>query len=141
MATMQIKSLDHIHIYSLRPEAAVEFWQRHFGAEQVMETKNNLHQAVLIVRVGGQHLAFSEFPPELRPAEPPRVTAAAGQTGTGPGGSGVMHLGINVADVHAAVAELAAAGVPVHSQPVLAYGTTSAYVEAPDGVLIELTQY
>lgn len=138
---MQIKALDHIHVYSLQPDRAVEFWQRHFGAEKVLETKNNLHQAVVILRVGGQHLAFSEFPPELRPAEPPKVAAAAGSTGTGAGGGGVMHLGINVADIHAAVDELAAAGVPVHLQPVLAYGTTSAYVEAPDGVLIELTQY
>ena len=138
---MHVKALDHIHIYSLHLDRSVEFWQRHFAAEKVFETKNNLDQAVVILRVGGQNVAFSEFPPELRPAEPPRVTAAAGSTGTGPGGSGVMHLGINVADIHAAVAELAAAGVPVHMQPTLAYGTTSAYVEAPDGVLIELTQY
>jgi catechol 2,3-dioxygenase-like lactoylglutathione lyase family enzyme len=54
---------------------------------------------------------------------------------------GVMHLGVNVTDVRAAVAELAAAGVSVHLEPVEAYGTTSAYVEAPDAVLIELTQY
>jgi catechol 2,3-dioxygenase-like lactoylglutathione lyase family enzyme len=52
-----------------------------------------------------------------------------------------MHLGINVADVRSAVAELQAAGVTVHSEPAEAYGTTFAYVEAPDGVLIELTQY
>jgi catechol 2,3-dioxygenase-like lactoylglutathione lyase family enzyme len=136
---MQLKALDHIHIYSLHLDRSVEFWQRHFAAEKVFETKNHLDQAVVILRVGGQNVAFSEFPPGLVPAEPPRVAAPAGRTGTGAGG--VMHLGINVADIRAAVAELAAAGVPVHMQPVEAYGTTSAYVEAPDGVLIELTQY
>ena len=136
---MQIKSIDHIHIYSLLPEQSVEFWKRNFAGEKVFETKNHLHQAVVILRVGGQNLAFSEFPPELVPGAPPQVSAAAGRTGTGP--AGVMHLGINVADIRAAVAELDAAGVPVHLQPIEAYGTTSAYVEAPDGVLIELTQY
>ena len=136
---MQIKSIDHIHIYSLHLDRSVEFWQKHFAGEKVLETKNHLHQAVVILRVGGQNLAFSEFPPELVPKEPPKVSAAAGSTGTGL--AGVMHLGINVGEVRGAVAELAAAGVPVHLQPVEAYGTTSAYVEAPDGVLIELTQY
>jgi catechol 2,3-dioxygenase-like lactoylglutathione lyase family enzyme len=138
---MQIKSIDHIHVYSLDPARAVAFWTRHFAAEPVMETKNHLHQAVSILRVGGQHLAFSEFPPGLAPEESPKVAPAAGSTGTGTGAGGVMHLGINVTDVRAAVAELAAGGVPVHLAPVEAYGTTSAYVEAPDGVLIELTQY
>lgn len=136
---MQVKALDHIHVYSTAPQASVAFWERHFGAKRVMETKNAHHQAVHILQVGGQGLAFSEFPPGLAPARP--VESPVHTAREGMGASGVMHLGLNVADVRAAVAELRAAGVKVHTEPAEAYGVTFAYVEAPDGVLIELTQY
>jgi hypothetical protein len=81
---------------------------------------------------------------ELVLKESPKVSAAAESTGTGR--AAVMHLGITVGeltvgdrtvgevtlrDVRAAVAEFAAAGVPVHLQSVEAYGTTFADVEAP----------
>ncbi len=136
---MQVKSMDHVHIYSLTPDKSVAFWQRHFGAEKIFEAKNNHDQAVHILRVGGQNLAFSEFPPGMTPSKPNVVAAKAGHNGMGLGG--VMHLGINVADVRAAISDLRASGVKVHSEPVEAHGVTFAYVEAPDGVLVELTQY
>lgn len=136
---MHVKALDHIHIYGRDPHASLAFWERHFGAKKVMETKNIHHQDVLIVQVAGQGIAFSEFPPGLTPATPASVSAQAGSEGMSP--VGVMHLGINVDDVRAAASELQAAGVKVHTQPAEAYGVTFAYVEAPDGVLIELTQY
>jgi catechol 2,3-dioxygenase-like lactoylglutathione lyase family enzyme len=136
---MQVKSLDHIHIYSLTPDNSVAFWQRHFGAEKMLETKNNHDQAVRILRVGGQNLAFSGFPPDMLPGKPVTVSRTAGSNGLGFGG--VMHLGINVADVRAAAAELRAGGVTVHSEPAEAHGVIFAYVEAPDGVRVELTQY
>lgn len=135
---MNVKSIDHIHIYSHDPAASQAFWEQHFGATKVMEAKNAHHQVIHILQVAGQGLALSEFPPGMTPA-PRSVEPGAGREGLGFGG--VMHLGINVADVHAAVDELEAAGVTIHSKPAEAYGTTFAYVEAPDGVLIELTQY
>jgi catechol 2,3-dioxygenase-like lactoylglutathione lyase family enzyme len=136
---MQVKSIDHIHIYSVDPYASLAFWERHFGARKVFETKNVHHQAVHITQLGGQGVAFSEYPPGMAPERAVATSPASGREGLGLGG--VMHLGINVADVRSAVAELQAAGVTVHSEPAEAYGTTFAYVEAPDGVLIELTQY
>lgn len=135
---MQVKAIDHIHIYGTDPRASLAFWERHFGAKKLMETKNAHHQDVLIVTVGGQGMAFSEFPPGVVPPQS-GVSAQAGREGMSSGG--VMHLGINVDDVRAAAAELRAAGVKVHTEPAEAYGVTFAYVEAPDGVLIELTQY
>jgi catechol 2,3-dioxygenase-like lactoylglutathione lyase family enzyme len=136
---VNVKALDHIHIYSLTPQASAAFWQSHLGAQKVFDTRNNHDQEVRIFRVGGQNLAFSEFPPGMAPDKRVATSAAAG--GNGMGSSGVMHLGINVDDVAAAVAELRRAGVTVHSEPATAHGVTFAYVEAPDGVLIELTQY
>ncbi len=135
---MQVKSIDHIHIYSSDPAASQAFWERHFGAARVFETRNAHDQAVHILQLGGHNLALSEFPPGEAPAAPV-VVDRLGREGQGFGG--VMHLGFNVADVAAAVAELRAAGVKVHSEPAEAHGTIFAYVEAPDGVLIELTQY
>lgn len=136
---MQVKSIDHIHIYSLDTAASQSFWEKHFGAKKVFETKNAHHQGVYIFQVGNQGIAFSEYPPGMAPNHPVSVGEKTGREGMGP--AGVMHLGINVVDVHAAVTELKEAGVTVHTEPAVAYGTTFAYVEAPDGVLIELTQY
>ncbi len=135
---MQVKALDHIHVYSKDPQASMEFWQKHFEAKKVFETKNAHHQAVHILQIGSSALAFSEFPPGK---EPPAASIPESAAREGMGVTGVMHLGINVHDVAAAVAELRQGGVKVLTDPAEAYGTTFAYVETPDGVLVELTQY
>ncbi len=55
---------------------------------------------------------------------------------------GVAHFGLRVEDVDASVTELRAGGVrilgPTVREP---SGLTCAYLAAPDGVVIELTQY
>jgi lactoylglutathione lyase len=54
----------------------------------------------------------------------------------------VAHFGLRVANVDAAIAELSASGVPILSRPVQERsGLTYAYIAAPDGVVVELTQY
>jgi catechol 2,3-dioxygenase-like lactoylglutathione lyase family enzyme len=136
---MQVKSIDHIHIYSADPAASVAFFSRHFGAQKVFETKNAHHQDVHILQVGGQGVALSAYPPGTAPKRSGLDDAEA-RDGVAPA-AGVMHLGFNVEDVAAAVRELREAGVRVHTEPDEAYGTTFAYVSTPDGVLIELTQY
>ncbi len=53
-----------------------------------------------------------------------------------------LKLGLRVADVEASLTELRAGGVRVLSQAVREPpGLTYAYVAAPDGVVIELTEY
>ncbi|HEU4404871.1 MAG TPA: VOC family protein [Polyangiaceae bacterium] len=135
---MHVASVDHIHVYGLDPLASVAFWQRHFGGESVFQTKNVHDQDVHLVRVGAQVLAFSEFPPGRAPG-PPAADAAAALEGMS--AAGVMHLGVRVRDVAAAAAELRRAGVPVYGEPRAAHGVTFVYVQAPDGVLVELTEY
>lgn len=137
---MQARSLDHIHIYARDPQASMAFWHRHFDARKILETQNIHHQEVHLLQIGGggPAIAFSEPPPGIPLPDAP-ITDAAGREGMG--ARGVMHLGVNVPDVRAAVAELRDAGVRVLTEPAEAYGVTFAYVEAPDGVLIELTQY
>ncbi|MEM9454478.1 MAG: VOC family protein [Myxococcota bacterium] len=135
---MQVKSIDHIHIYSANPATSIAFWERHLGASKVMETKNSHDQAVLIYQVGTQGIAFSGYPPGVVPGNT-QVDMALGRDGMSKGG--VMHLGVNVDDVRAAVEELEGAGARVHAAPEVAHGVTFAYVEVPDGVMLELTQY
>ena len=57
-------------------------------------------------------------------------------------GHGISHFGLRVASVEAALEELREAHVEILSLPVTEEsGLTYAYISAPDGVVIELTQY
>jgi catechol 2,3-dioxygenase-like lactoylglutathione lyase family enzyme len=134
---MQVKSLDHIHIYAAEPEESARFYTEHFEAKPILRNTNANGDARLFLALGGQVLVLGSFPRGLAPAPPP----AAGD-GAYRHGFGVAHFGLRVADVDAAIAELSASGVRVLSQPLREpSGLTYAYVAAPDGVVVELTQY
>jgi len=133
---MRVAAFDHVHVYAADPDATLAFYQRHFGAELLGQLTNANGGTNNFLLVGGQLLVVSRFPPGLAPAAlPPAGDGALAA------GFGVAHLGINIDDVDAAVAELEAAGVPVLS-PVRQGGIIRyAYVQAPDGVVLELTAY
>ena len=134
---MHVESLDHLHIYAANPEASVAFYEKHFGAKSVHRNSNANGDTRIFLALGGQILVIGDFPAGLAPAKPPEAGDGAYSNGFG-----VAHFGLRVADVRAAVAELEVAGVPVLGQPnEEASGLTYAYIAAPDGVVIELTQY
>ena len=134
---MQVKSLDHIHIYAAEPEASARFYMHHFEAKPVLRNSNTNGDTRIFLALGGQILVLGSFPSGLAPARPPEAGDGAYRHGFG-----VAHFGLRVADVDAALAELSASGVRVLSQPVREpSGLTYAYVAAPDGVVVELTQY
>ena len=55
---------------------------------------------------------------------------------------GLDHFGIRVKDLPAAVEELREQGVQILAEPVKgSSGISYAFIAAPDGVIIELTQY
>jgi catechol 2,3-dioxygenase-like lactoylglutathione lyase family enzyme len=82
-------------------------------------------------------LVLGSFPSGIAPASPPESGDGAYRHGFG-----VAHFGLRVADVDAAIAELSASGVRVLGETVREpSGLTYAYVAAPDGVVVELTQY
>jgi len=55
---------------------------------------------------------------------------------------GLDHFGIGVKDLPAAVEELREQGVQILAEPVKgSSGISYAFIAAPDGVIIELTQY
>jgi catechol 2,3-dioxygenase-like lactoylglutathione lyase family enzyme len=135
--SMQVKSLDHIHIYAAEPEESARFYARHFEAEPIHRNTNVNGDTRIFLALGGQVFVLGSFPRGLGPASPPEAGDGAYRHGFG-----VAHFGLNVADVEAAIAELSASGVRVLSQPVREQsGLTYAYVAAPDGVVVELTQY
>ncbi|MCZ6782554.1 MAG: VOC family protein [Proteobacteria bacterium] len=134
---MQVKSLDHIHIYAAEPEESARFYTDHFEAKSIHRNTNANGDTRIFLALGGQVLVLGSFPSGLAPAPPPEAGDGAYRHGFG-----VAHFGLRVADVDAAIVELSASGVRVLSQPVREpSGLTYAYLAAPDGVVVELTQY
>ena len=134
---MQVKSLDHIHIYAADPERSAQFYQRHFEAKLIVRNKNANGDTRIFLALGGQVVVVGDFPVGLSAVRPPEPGDGAYAHGFG-----IAHIGLRVEDVPTAVAELSAAGIAILSEPVHEVsGLTYAYVEAPDGVIIELTQY
>lgn len=134
---MDVRSLDHIHIYAADPEESAQFYQLHFEAKPVERNTNTNGDLRIFLALGGQIVVLGSFPAGLRPASPPEAGDGAYSHGFG-----IAHFGLRVADIDAAISELSASGIRVLSQPIHEpSGLRYAYIAAPDGVVIELTQY
>lgn len=134
---MHVESLDHIHIYAADPERSARFYEQHFEAKPVHRNTNAQGDVRIFLALGGQIVVIGSFPAGLAPAAPPEAGDGAYSHGFG-----VAHFGLRVADVAAAVAALSGAGIGILGEVVREpSGLTYAYVAAPDGVVIELTQY
>ncbi len=128
-------NFDHIHIHATNPEHTLAFYREHFGAERAGALKTGEGTLQLII-LGGQFLAIAPFPSGVAPAEP----TTEGSTGTR-AACGIAHFGLQVQDIESVVGQLEQAGVTVHG-PVRGSGALRyVYLDAPDGVCIELTQY
>ena len=134
---MHVKSLDHIHIYAAEPEHSATFYKDHFEAQELLRNNNVNGDLRIFLSLGEQVLVVGSFSAGLSPATPPAVGDGAFTHGFG-----VAHFGLRVDDAEAAASELASAGIRVIGEVVREdSGLTYAYVEAPDGVVLELTQY
>jgi catechol 2,3-dioxygenase-like lactoylglutathione lyase family enzyme len=134
---MQVQSLDHIHIYAALPEESARFYSHHFEAKQIHRNTNINGDTRIFLALGGQILVMGSFPNGIAPAPPPDAGDGAYRHGFG-----IAHFGLRVADIDAAIAELSASGVRVLSECVREQsGLSYAYIAAPDGVVVELTQY
>jgi catechol 2,3-dioxygenase-like lactoylglutathione lyase family enzyme len=137
LRTMKVESLDHIHIYSADPQESAAFYRRHFGATEVLRNQNIHGQTRIFLSLGGDLVVLGPFPPDIAASEPP-----APGDGAYSHGFGVAHLGLRVRNVEAAVRELKDAGVTILNEPLEEpTGLIYAYIAAPDGVIVELTQY
>jgi catechol 2,3-dioxygenase-like lactoylglutathione lyase family enzyme len=134
---MNVLSLDHIHIYSANPEESARFYTDHLNATRVHDNTNKNGDLRIFLALGGQILVVGSFPSGMTATDP----AQAGD-GAYEHGYGVAHFGLRVEDIFAAITELSASGVRLLAEPQSeASGLTYAYIAAPDGVVIELTQY
>jgi len=134
---MKVETLDHIHVYAADPERSAQFYQDHFEASPVLRNTNANGDLRIFLALGGQILVVGPFPAGLTPEPPPEAGDGAYSHGFG-----IAHFGLRVADVAAAVRELSDADIEILSPPRLEpSGLRYAYVAAPDGVVVELTQY
>lgn len=130
---MHVEAMDHIHIFGADPDASADFYVRHFEATVV---ERQAEDATVLLALGGKILIFSRLPDGITPPESLEFAEGSRTRGVG-----VAHIGLRVGDVKRAVEELAGAGVEILAPPVETPDLVFAYVGAPDGVVLELTQY
>jgi catechol 2,3-dioxygenase-like lactoylglutathione lyase family enzyme len=134
---MHVESLDHIHIYAADPHESMRFYERFFEAKEVHRNTGDDGEVQLFLALGKQIVVVASFPAGMTPTAPP-------DSGDGAyvHGFGVAHFGLRVLDIAAAIEELRDGGVRILTEQCQGFsGLEYAYIAAPDGVVIELTQY
>ncbi len=86
---MQVKSLDHIHIYAADPESSARFYMEHFDAKPIVRNTNVNADTRIFLALGGQVLVLGSFPSGLTPSPPPEPGDGAYRHGFG-----VAHFGL-----------------------------------------------
>ena len=133
---MKIHRLDHIHIYAQDPERSARFYRDVFKADTIGTAQSSRGGTMHFVRLGGLALVLSPFPPGIEPARPPMYGDGAYRHGFG-----VAHFGLHVDNLKDAVESVRQRGGTILSEPKENAGLLFAYVEAPDGVIIELLEH
>ena len=119
---------EHIHLRSPNPEETAKFYADMFGAEIIRSAPGGKPRIDL--NLGGQAIFIAEVAPGDKTGAPPDSPY-----------QGLDHIGLKVADIDAAVAELKAKGVKFTMDPTtIRPGTRIAFLRAPENVSIELLQ-
>jgi catechol 2,3-dioxygenase-like lactoylglutathione lyase family enzyme len=127
---------DHVHIHSADPDESVAFWTELFGAEPVGSIPGGGGGSNRILLLGAQFFVISEAPAGALVGGPGAFTNGALEHGIG-----VAHIGLNVTDIDSWVSRLSARGLAVHGSVQNAGALRYVYFTAPDGVVVELTEY
>ncbi|MCJ2123753.1 VOC family protein [Methylobacterium sp. J-077] len=118
---------DHVHLRSRDAVRAAAFYVETFGGTEVTRVGADPVQR-MVLDLGGLTVFIEQAPPETAPAT--RTPCL-----------GIEHIGLRVADIDAAMADLAARGVPVRTGITeRGPGLRIAFVEGPDGALIEILE-
>ena len=124
--------INHVHIRASDPRASASWYEKHFNAKILWEREIMPNTVTVSMEVGGPvRLNISSKPPgtadEHGAAELNRL--------------GLEHFGFDVNDLESELGRLQQDGVRVVLPLTeVATGTRLAYIEGPDGVLIELVQ-
>ena len=133
---MKIEAFDHIHIYSVEPEKAAKFYKKHFDCKELY-TKKGIGGVKVFLSLGGQIIVIGPLPSDRNSANATDLGENAYRHQFG-----LDHFGVRVKNLDVAVQELREQGVEVLADPVKgSSGVSYAFIAAPDGVIIELTQY
>lgn len=118
---------DHVHLRSLDPAAAAQFYVDMFGAKIVGQAETATSFRVML-DLGGLTLFIDRVPAGTHgPLPPPAL--------------GVEHIGLIVPDLEEAARELEAKGAEFTTHPTSPRpGTKIAFIRAPDGVQIEILE-
>lgn len=125
-------AINHVHIRSSDPRASASWFEKYFSAKKLWEREIMPGTITVSMEVGG----------------PVRLNISSKPAGSSDQGSvaelnrlGLEHFGFDVLDLEAELHRLEDAGIrivlPLTEVPT---GARLAYIEGPDGVLIELVQ-
>jgi catechol 2,3-dioxygenase-like lactoylglutathione lyase family enzyme len=118
---------DHVHLRSRDAVKAAAFYVDTFGAREVKRVGEDPVQRV-VLDLGGLTVFIEQAPDQVAPA-------------TATPCLGLEHIGLRVADIEAAMADLTARGVPIRTGITeRGPGLRIAFVEGPDGALIEILE-
>lgn len=118
---------DHLHLRSRDAVRAAAFYVETFGAREVKRVGDDPVQRV-VLDLGGLAVFIEQAPAETAPAASTPCL-------------GIEHVGLCVADIEAAMADLTARGVTVRAGITeRGSGLRIAFVEGPDGALIEILE-
>ena len=118
---------DHIHLRSRDAVAAAGFYVETFGAREVRRVGEGTVERV-VIDLGGFTVFIEQAPEDTHPAA--RTPCL-----------GIEHIGFTVDDIEAAMADLTRRGVPVRTGITeRGPGLRIAFVEGPDGALIEILE-
>jgi catechol 2,3-dioxygenase-like lactoylglutathione lyase family enzyme len=116
---------DHVHLRSPDPEATAQFYERMFGAEVLRSVQQGKPRVDL--NLGGLNVFIAQ--------------AMGDKIGAAPTSPylGLDHIGLTVAGIDAAVAELKAKGAEFTMEPTtIRPNVRIAFLRGPQGVSIEL---
>ena len=120
-------TFDHLHLRSPDPEVAARFYVEILGAhiKTRAETPNGVR---IILSLGGVTMFIEQVPAGTHAAPAAPYV-------------GVEHVGLSVDDIHGAIAEMKAKGAHFSLEATSPRpGVTIAFVDAPDGVRVELLE-
>jgi catechol 2,3-dioxygenase-like lactoylglutathione lyase family enzyme len=124
---MEPYRFDHIHLRSTDPEAAAAVWANAFGATVKARVQAGPWLRLVLDLAGVPVFLEQVAPGTHAPPAPPFL--------------GIEHVGLTVTDLDAAIADLAAKGVPLVSGPSEPRpGVRIAFFAMPDGVRVELIE-
>jgi len=125
-------AINHVHIRSLDPHASAAWYEKHFNAKKVFDAEVTPGSITIVMQLGGS----ATLNISSQPKGASQKTAVAELNHLG-----LEHFGFVVDDLKAMVEHLQTDGVRIVQPFTDVPGKTRlAYIEGPDGVLIELNQ-